>query len=181
MHEGLRRVMACVSRGNDVNAANAAGETPMHGAAFRGVNAVVEFLVEKGARLDPRDMRGWTPFTIATGISYGDVFKQQPQTAKLLVRALGAGKPRVEPALAPGNAPEQVLAALADAPEDARIALVGHEPELGQLAAWLVFEKLSGLELGKAGVALVDLEARAPGKGRLVWLLQPRILRRLAR
>ena len=56
----------------------------MHGAAFRGVNAVVEFLLEKGAKLDPRDIRGWTPFTVANGISYGDVFKQQPQTVKLL-------------------------------------------------------------------------------------------------
>jgi hypothetical protein len=30
----------------------------MHGAAFRGVNPIVEFLVEKGAKLDPRDSRG---------------------------------------------------------------------------------------------------------------------------
>lgn len=83
-HEVLEAVKMCVALGNDVNAANAAKETPMHGAAFRGVNAVVEFLVEQGARLDPRDARGWTPFTVANGISYGDVFKQQPQTAKLL-------------------------------------------------------------------------------------------------
>jgi ankyrin repeat protein len=82
--EVLDAVKMCVAMGSDVNATNAAGETPMHGAAFRGVNAVVELLVEQGARLDPRDVRGWTPFTVANGISYGDVFKQQPQTAKLL-------------------------------------------------------------------------------------------------
>jgi len=82
--EVLQAVKLCTALGNDVNGTNAAGETPMHGAAFRGVNAVVEFLVEKGARLDPKDVRGWTPFTVANGINHGDVFKQQPQTAKLL-------------------------------------------------------------------------------------------------
>src|SRR5262249_28832485 len=82
--EALEAVKLCVALGNDVNAVNVAGETPMHGAAFRGVNAAVEFLVANGAKLDPRDSRGWTPYTVANGISYGDVFKQQPQTASLL-------------------------------------------------------------------------------------------------
>ena len=88
--EVLEAVKMCVTLGNDVNAANAAGETPMHGAAFRGVNPVVEYLVAQGARLDSRDARGWTPFTVANGISYGDVFKQQPQTAELLKRLMQA-------------------------------------------------------------------------------------------
>lgn len=86
----LDAVKLCVALGDDVNAANLAKETPMHGAAFRGVNAVVEFLLEKGAELDPRDTRGWTPFTVANGISYGDVFKQQPQTAQLLTTLMRA-------------------------------------------------------------------------------------------
>ena len=86
--EVLEAVKLCVALGNDVNAANAAGETPMHGAAFRGVNPVVDFLVAQGAKLDPRDVRGWTPFTVASGIAYGDVYKQQPQTAELLKKLL---------------------------------------------------------------------------------------------
>jgi ankyrin repeat protein len=88
--EALEAVKLCVELGNDVNAKNADGETPLHGAAFRGVNAIVEYLVAKGAVIDARDARGWTPFTIANGISYGDVFKQQPQTAKLLEQLMAA-------------------------------------------------------------------------------------------
>ena len=88
--EAIEAVKLGVAMGSDVNAANAAGETPMHGAAFRGVNAIVEFLLDKGARIDPRDVRGWTPFTVAKGISYGDVFKQQPQTATLLEQQMKA-------------------------------------------------------------------------------------------
>jgi ankyrin repeat protein len=89
-HEAVEAVKMCVELGNDVNAKNIYGETPLHGAAFRGVNEIVEHLVEKGAVLDARDRHGWTPLTIATGISYGDVFKQQPQTAKLIEQLMTA-------------------------------------------------------------------------------------------
>jgi Ankyrin repeats (many copies) len=89
-HEAVEAVKMSVELGNDVNAKNMYGETPLHGAAFRGVNKIVEYLVAKGAVLDARDVHGWTPFTIASGISYGDVFKQQPQTAKLLEELMTA-------------------------------------------------------------------------------------------
>jgi ankyrin repeat protein len=89
-HEAVEAVKICVELGNDVNARNDVGETPLHGAAFRGVNEIVEYLVAKGATLDVRDSRGWTAFTIANGISYGDVYKLQPQTAKLLEQLMTA-------------------------------------------------------------------------------------------
>jgi ankyrin repeat protein len=101
--EVLDAVKLCVERGNDVNAVNLAGETPMHGAAFRGVNPVVEYLVSQGARLDAKDKRGWTPYTVANGIAYGDVFKQQPQTAKLLKTLVEARGGSVEGQAADGT------------------------------------------------------------------------------
>ena len=45
-----KRSSCASSSGNDVNAVNLVGETPMHGAAFRGVNTVVEYPRLEGAR-----------------------------------------------------------------------------------------------------------------------------------
>jgi hypothetical protein len=86
--EVLEAVKMCVELGNDVNAANDAGETALHGVAFRGVNIVVDYLVEKGARLDARDTRGWTPLMVASGLSYSDFYKEQRHTADLMARLM---------------------------------------------------------------------------------------------
>ena len=82
--EVLEAVRMLVELGNDVNAVNDLGETTLHGAAFRGVNIVVEHLVEQGARIDARDRNGWTPWAIAYGFSYSDFYKAQKHTAALL-------------------------------------------------------------------------------------------------
>jgi ankyrin len=88
--EVLEAVRICVELGNDVNAANMYGETALHGVAFRGVNQVVQYLVDHGAKLDARDSRGWTPLAIANGLTYSDFFKQQPHTAELLTKLMQA-------------------------------------------------------------------------------------------
>ena len=49
-----------LDRGADVNAANEAGQTPLHAAAAIGANGVVRFLVERGARLDAKTRQGRT-------------------------------------------------------------------------------------------------------------------------
>ncbi|MGA7241422.1 MAG: ankyrin repeat domain-containing protein, partial [Bryobacteraceae bacterium] len=78
----------------DVNWVDANGNTPMHGAAMRGANPIVQFLFDKGAKLDVVNKIGWTPLTIAEGVFYPDVFKTEVQTEALLLK-LGAKKREV--------------------------------------------------------------------------------------
>jgi len=75
--------------GADVNAVNDVGETAMHAAAYRGANSVVQYLYDKGAKLDVAALDGRTPLIIADGVEYGNSFAVQPHTAALL-RKLGA-------------------------------------------------------------------------------------------
>ena len=51
--------------GGDVNAANDAGLTALHGAANVGGDAIAQLLIERGATLDARDKKGRTPLYIA--------------------------------------------------------------------------------------------------------------------
>jgi phosphohistidine phosphatase len=61
-------------------------------------------------------------------------------------------------------------------------AIVGHEPHLSGLAAWLIGSGDAHLTLKKGGVALVEFEGLPrSGTGTLAWLLEPRVMRRLRR
>ena len=82
--EVLEAVRMCVELGNVVNVGNYRGETPLHGAAFRGTNNVVEYLVAQGADLDARTVDGYSPLAIADGFSYSDFYKAQKHTAAQL-------------------------------------------------------------------------------------------------
>jgi ankyrin len=61
----LEAVRLALDLGADVNAANDAGDTALHGAASKGYNAIVELLADKGARLDVKNKRGRTPLATA--------------------------------------------------------------------------------------------------------------------
>ena len=57
-----------IERGADVNSTGEHGWTPLHGAAYKGVDVIVRFLVEHGARLDEFDEYGQTPLSIASAV-----------------------------------------------------------------------------------------------------------------
>lgn len=76
--------------GIDVNAQDATGYTAVMGAAYRGDNEMVDYLVSKGARLDVRTARGWSVTDMANGPSLRtSVPLSHPDTVALLVK-LGA-------------------------------------------------------------------------------------------
>ncbi|MCY4029795.1 MAG: ankyrin repeat domain-containing protein [Acidobacteria bacterium] len=75
--------------GADINATNEANFTALHGAAFRGMNEVIEYLVAHGADIDARDFRGRTAYRMAEGSKQSFQFQSWPETAELLA-ALGA-------------------------------------------------------------------------------------------
>jgi ankyrin repeat protein len=66
--EAIASIKLCLGAGADVNAADNQGDTALHGAAQKGDDQVVQFLVEHGAKLDIKDKKGRTPLDAAMGL-----------------------------------------------------------------------------------------------------------------
>ncbi len=80
--EVLEAVQLALDLGADIDAVNANGETPMHGAAYKNLPRVVHLLAGSGADIEvwnQRNKYGWTPLTIARGYRFGN-FKPSPVT-----------------------------------------------------------------------------------------------------
>ena len=106
--ESLESVKMCLELGIDVNAADGDGRTALHGAAHKGRNAVVQFLVDRGAKLDAGDNgsrdtltgvltgRRWLPVDYADGLVRVGVQSAipHPETAAFLRKLMkDAGLP----------------------------------------------------------------------------------------
>jgi len=64
----VQTVAFLIDRGADVNAAGQFGWTPLHAAAYQGLNDVIEYLAGKGAKLDAKDSFGQTALSISNGV-----------------------------------------------------------------------------------------------------------------
>jgi len=87
--EAEAAVRILVEAGAEINAVNEANFTALHGAAFKGLNEVIEYLVAQGAEIDAEDFRGRTAFRMAEGSKQSFQFQMWPETAELLA-SLGA-------------------------------------------------------------------------------------------
>jgi phosphohistidine phosphatase len=100
------------------------------------------------------------------------------ETAEIAAGAWGEVTPTTEPLLAGGPVADVIAAVLARG-ENGVVALVGHEPGISKLLAHLVGAAAERLPFKKGGAALVAMDDGSPGRGRLVWFLPPRVLRKL--
>ena len=71
------------------------GSSAVHGAAVRGVNSVVQFLVDNGGDLQAKNRLGWTPLMLTEGMYIGQTEKEQPATAAFIRELLGSPTGRV--------------------------------------------------------------------------------------
>lgn len=103
-------------------------------------------------------------------------------TAMLLAAGLKP-KPAVTEveALAPGGRPQAITDAIrTHTKKHRRIALVGHEPDLGELAARLLGAR-GNVEFKKGAICLIETDGATPtGPGTLRWMMMPKALRALA-
>ena len=91
--KAFEAVRMLVERGEDVNTTNDKNETALHGAAYRGANSMVRYLIAHGARLDTADHLGRMPVTIADGVVAGPYFRAHDETAALLRELMGPSAP----------------------------------------------------------------------------------------
>jgi ankyrin repeat protein len=90
----MEAVKLCLELGADVNAANTMGLTAVMGAANRGSDEILQFLVSKGARLDVKDKEGRTPYNWAEGVFLAtNAPEQKPSTMALIKRLTGERHP----------------------------------------------------------------------------------------
>jgi phosphohistidine phosphatase len=116
------------------------------------------------------------------GVSFDQVLSsplvRARQTAEVLAEGLAARPPlALIEALSPGGTTAQVIEELGKHARRKRIALVGHEPNIGELAAKLIGARLA-IEFKKGAICRIDVDTLPPARaGRLRWFLSPKMLR----
>ena len=104
------------------------------------------------------------------------------QTAEVVASVFRNPPPIVNmPSLAPGGSHNTIIEELSKQHRRHHIALVGHEPGIGEFAGRLIGLRRP-LEFKKGAMCRIDVAALPPaGPGHLRWFLTPRILRKIAK
>jgi len=102
------------------------------------------------------------------------------QTAEVFAEVMKSKPPvAFSDSLTPAGTPAAVIQELGRHMRKASIALVGHEPNIGELAAHLIGSKIA-LPFKKGAICRLDFSVFPPkGKGQLIWFVTPRMLRKM--
>jgi len=137
-------------------------------------------LTEEGMSRLRKAVKGLAGMGVSIDVVLTSPLVRARQTADILAGGLDPRPSIVNiDSLAPAGSYAAVLADLEKHSRKCRLALVGHEPMLGELAARLIGSR-HPIEFKKGGVCRLDVEDLPPaGPGDLRWLLTPKILRAL--
>jgi phosphohistidine phosphatase len=134
-------------------------------------------LTQDGRKRAREAARGLALFVGSADLVATSPWARARETAEYAAKALCA--PLVTSNyLLPHRSPAS-LAAWLSGLGDKRVVLVGHEPHLSKVAAWLLTGSASRSFLGlkKAQALLIETRKAAAGSATLAWSLPPRVLR----
>ena len=139
-------------------------------------------LTERGINRFKEAVKGLRRLDVTLDEIFTSPLVRARQTADLLAAGLD-GKPAVKvlEALAPGHSAASVMTQLAKVAKRRRVAVVGHEPDLGELAAHLIGAGRA-IAFKKGGICRIDLGSLTSKRAAtLVWLMPPHVLRHVKR
>ena len=134
-------------------------------------------LTEEGMARMRKAARGLSRLDVVFDIVLASPLVRARQTAEIVAGGLAPRPSLVNiDALAPGAGYAALITELEKHARKPRIALVGHEPDIGELGARLVGSRRS-IEFKKGAICRIDIDEIPPnGPGQLRWFLTPKIL-----
>lgn len=150
--------------------------------AATGKDDAARPLTEEGRRRMEGAARGIARVAPEIAALASSTLVRAVETAQILMPVLGLQRFEELAALAPESVPEALVPWLRRSGKGT-VTVVGHEPHLSALVAWLVAGRVEPFtELRKGGACLIRFPRRpGPGRGTLRWLLTPAQLRALGR
>src|SRR3954453_9835715 len=139
-------------------------------------------LTDEGMSRMRKAVRGLARMGVSIDVVLTSPLVRTKQTAEIVAAGLDPRPSLVNlESLAPAGSYAAVLADLEKHARKNRIALVGHEPMIGEIAARVIGSR-HPIEFKKGAVCRIDVEALPPaGPGELRWLMTPKILRLIKR
>ena len=128
-------------------------------------------LTDKGISNTQQAARAIKAFGLQPNRFYTSPLTRAYETADIVGKALGI-TPEVRKELSPGFSIHAVELLTQGLGEDDEVLFVGHEPDMS-----MTISSLSGgrVIMKRGGLARVDIIAREPMLGELVWLIAPRV------
>ncbi|GBD25677.1 hypothetical protein HRbin30_01001 [bacterium HR30] len=135
--------------------------------AREGADDAARLLTREGREDTILAARGLRRLGVGCDVVLASPLKRARETAQLLSVALKA-EVREHAALAPGHLPEDLVLSLVEYNTASAIVLVGHEPDMGRLASWLLVGDSAKLQMpfksGQvAAIEVASIPPRAPG------------------
>lgn len=138
-------------------------------------------LTDEGQAAFRKASRGLSRIVSRVDVLLSSPLVRARQTAEILTEEAGWPEPASADALEPERAAPDVVEALRPYASEDTVAVVGHEPQLGRVIAFLLTgsDDSDSFSLKKGGAACVAFEGFPPEEAVLRWLLTPKIERAL--